>query len=85
MAEKDKAHFGPAVVTIKQQFEAKRREQEAFKSFVPCRVPMQQHASRCPVFTQARATGGQAYWHRSRRGSTSSRVGVPYDQDKKPP
>ncbi len=58
MGEKDKTNFldqlvdpnglfGPAVATMQQQFEAKRREQETFRSF----VPMQRQAR------------GQAYWH----------------------
>ncbi|RXN38731.1 putative GAG protein [Labeo rohita] len=70
MGEKIKTHFldqlidpkglfEPAVAAMQQQFEANRREQEAFRSFVPCKAPMQRQTLCRPVYTKTRPTGGK--------------------------
>lgn len=79
---KDKAHFRdqpvdpkglfrPAVSTMQQRFEAKKRE--AFRSLMPCRAPkpMQRQATRFPTFTQSGAAGAQSFWQGPRRGNRS--------------
>lgn len=67
-----KGLFGPAVATMQQRFEGKKKE--AFRSFEPHRspIPMQLQATRHSVFTQARAAIEQAFWQSPRRENTSS-------------
>lgn len=93
MVEKDKAHFlyqpvdpkgmfGPALATMQQRFEGKKKE--AFSSFEPCRA-IATIGNTSSHFYTCRSSNRTSILAGSEEEKYILMRGVPYDQDKQRP